>query len=454
MRRFIEVAVLCLALSGQVVRASEAGSLKAALVRSSEVRVQDLRLKMPKGWKLSQEFKSEEQMVFGFVQGQAYLNLYVRPAGSIDLNSIFVNRSKIVRDWRLQNHGGFTWRVLDTGRTMHNSHDGFEFRSISAFMTEHQGHLYYGYAVAEKAKDASAMAAEFLGNTAPNTNDSLSGRSLTGPEYVGKKYYLGWGAAANGDPSNMHNEVKYDVQHTHDIFTTNVGGDYIGTKLIGVSAATGTAIRNAWKSLSGQMTVSDMFVQYSSGHGSTSGLGVGVTYKEIRDNALSYPAQEIIIFIMACHSGGLVDAFNAKKSEWENWQNEGRTLMVFASSTTQELSSTGPGTDPDEEGPYGSAGSAFGHALWKSLIGYADGYVDGVKDGFLSLGEIEKYTKWKTDQVGGHVPVSTGAYSAGLIMNKVPPKAFLDTLRGGTEGLSDDQVLERIQQLDASMRVH
>ncbi len=67
------------------------------------------------------------------------------------------------------------------------------------------------------------------------------------------------------------------------------------------------------------MTADDMFVQYSSGHGSTSGLGVGVTYEEIRDNALAYPAKEIIIFIMACHSGGLVQSFNDKKDTWQNW---------------------------------------------------------------------------------------------------------------------------------------
>ncbi len=45
-------------------------------------------------------------------------------------------------------------------------------------------------------------------------------RSLTGDDYTGRKYYFGWGAAANGDPSMMHNEVKYDVLHTHDTSPT------------------------------------------------------------------------------------------------------------------------------------------------------------------------------------------------------------------------------------------
>ncbi len=86
-----------------------------------------------------------------------------------------------------------------------------------------------------------------------------------------------------------------------------------------------------------------------------------------------------------------------------------RSLMVMSSSTVAENSSTGPGTDPDQpNSPNGSAGSAFGHALWKALIGYSDGALDGVKDGFLSLGEIREFTITKTKQVGGHTPDYTG----------------------------------------------
>src|SRR5678816_4426417 len=103
--------------------------------------------------------------------------------------------------------------------------------------------------------------------------------------------------------------------------------------------------------------------------------------------------------------------------------------MVLASSRPEEESSTGPHTDEDEpNGPDGSAGSAFGHALWKALIGYSDGYVDGVKDGFISLGEIRDFSIKKTLDVGGHTPVYTGAYNPSLIMNKVPSKEFLESL--------------------------
>jgi hypothetical protein len=277
--------------------------------------------------------------------------------------------------------------------------------------------------------------------------------SLTDGEYLGQKHYFGWGAADFSDPQMMHNEVKYDVLHTHDIFTENVGGSYIGTKAIGPEIDR-EIIVGKWQELKEQIASDDMYLQYSSGHGYRTGLGVGVSYDEIRDNALSYPAKEIIIFTMACKSGGLVDSFDRAREQWEDFASEGRNLLVMASSRTWEDSSTGPGRDPDEEdGPYGSAGSAFGHALWKALIGYGDGYVDGVKDGYLTLEEIVEFTTWKTERVGYHTPVITGSYNGMLIMNRVPEPGFVDALDVSTEALSDDEIRAKIHGLNRFLAV-
>lgn len=278
-------------------------------------------------------------------------------------------------------------------------------------------------------------------------------RSLTGDDFTGKKYYLGWGAAMSSDPSHMHNEVKYDVLHTHGIFTNQVGGNYLGTTDIG-SQVNRSIVTKQWQALAQKMTPDDMFVQYSSGHGSRSGLAVGVSYNEIRDNALSYPAKEIVMFTMACYSGNLVNAFNNARTRWENFPQQGRSLLVMASSSASESSSTGPGRDPDQpDSPYGSAGSAFGHALWKSLIGYADGYIDGVKDGYITFEEIVEFTKKKTKDIGGHTPQITGAYNGNVIMNRVPPRAFFESLDGSTEGLSDEEVMAQIESLNEAMRL-
>jgi hypothetical protein len=252
--------------------------------------------------------------------------------------------------------------------------------------------------------------------------------SLTDSTYTGSKYYFGFGAVMQWDPYMMHNEVKYDVLHTHNIFTRKIGGSYKGHTEIG-TYVNSSHVRKQWRKLQSQMKPDDMYVQYSSSHGFQNGLAVGVNYDEIRDQVLSMPAKEKIIFTMACHSGGLVNAFNQKRADWENLQNQGKNLLVFASSQVWETSATGPGTDPQEPaGVTGSAGSAFGHALWKALIGQADGYTSGIKDGFLNLDEILKFTIAKTKQIGGHTPVYTGSFDKNLIMNKVPTKEAVEKL--------------------------
>ncbi len=248
-------------------------------------------------------------------------------------------------------------------------------------------------------------------------------KSLTDQDFPGKKFYFGWGVNGNGNGS-MDNEVKYDVLHTHDIFTKAVGGKYTGTKLIGEDQVTGRAIKSQWQTLASTMKADDMYLQYSSGHGYPGGLEAGVTYTDIINATLGMQSKEVVIFTMACYSGGLVDAFNATavRNRWKDYQAHGKTLFVMASSKADQESSTGPGTDPDEpNGPDGSAGSAFGHSVWKALIGYADKTANGGDgDGVVSLKEISKYVVDDTESEGGHTPVFTGSYDEALKIAKTP----------------------------------
>jgi hypothetical protein len=297
---------------------------------------------------------------------------------------------------------------------------------------------------------ATACGPGGLGGGKAGEGDYSLVRSLTGAGFTGQKYYLGWGEILDGF---MGNETYYDVKHTHDIFANQVGGKYKATKLDRDSGSvSGSSISSAMSTIKGQIKPTDMYVQYSSGHGYPSGLGVGVTYDQIRDNALSYGAKETVVFIMACHSGGLVNSFKNKSSELERMKQEGKTLFVMSSSTVQETSSTGPMTDSDESaGRQGSAGSAYGHALWKALIGYADGAMDGVKDGFIDMSEIEAYTKKRTQEIGGHSPVAYGFNYQWLVMNEVPNGGYEAGLDGGTSGLSDAEIAASVAELDQAL---
>ena len=295
---------------------------------------------------------------------------------------------------------------------------------------------------------ATSSACGLLPQATPRSDVVLS--SLDSLDAATKRYYLGWGEYLQGF---MGNETQYDVKHTHDIFASGVGGDYEAQTLTGRSFS-GGEVMTAMQAIAGKMTKDDMYVEYSSGHGYPGGLGVGMEYSDVAATALRMPAKEVVVFTMACFSGTLVEEFDRHKNEWQDWAKTGRTLFVMSSSTAQEESSTGPGIDPGENGPEGSAGSAYGHSLWKSLIGEADGYLDGVKDGFVSLGEIAAYATAKTQIVGGHTPQVTGVYNPALIMNKVPSQATYaaQVREGGTGGLSDAQVTVVADQSDAAVR--
>lgn len=264
-------------------------------------------------------------------------------------------------------------------------------------------------------------------------------KSLTLADAPGKKHYFGWGQVLDGF---MGNETKYDVKHTHDIFSSGAGGNYEATTLVEEDFGT-REVQSSLKKIAEQTGKDDMYVQYSSGHGYEGGLAVGGDYSTMVDTLMSMKAKEVVVFTMACFSGSLVDEVKGRKSEWSDWKSQGRTLFVMSSSTAKQESSTGPRTDRQEQaGVDGSAGSAYGHALWKSLTGEADGALDGVKDGFISLGEIAVYATALTEEIAGHKPEVTGIYDANVIMNKVPSGAYTasQVKEGGTGGKTSAEV--------------
>lgn len=406
----------------------------------------DVSLEAPAGFRLVQQAENDGTRFVIFESTDGIFAMYARPQQTAAMKTVFAVGATVVAE-REEQLGPLKWQLLET--TAKAKDKPSNTYAVFSFRAEHRGVTYEGYARSKDKSKAEAIARQILGDAMI----SLNGRSLSDEGFDGKKYYLGWGAVGGGDPSNMQNEVKYDVAHTHDIFTKKVGGDYESTTLI-ANQATASSVRNQWSMLKSQITPKDMYVQYSSGHGMQTGLGIGVSYNEMRDAALAMSAKEIVVFTMACFSGGLVNAFNAKKTSWQDFPSRGRTLFVMSSSSASQESSTGPGTDPGEPGgPEGSAGSAFGHALWKALIGEADGFLDGVKDGYLSLEEIRDYAVWRTKQIGGHTPQFTGSYSGALVMNATPPPSYLASLTGGTEHMTDAQIADAVRRLDREFRV-
>lgn len=419
-------------------------------LHAQTVLLGNLYIRVPTGWKVSQTAISDSIHILSFIKDEASITLFRRPHVTRSVSDYISSDAKTLQAVSVYNAQGISWSRTTTSKAAPVSSAKTVY--VDHFLVNHEGAQYHGFSRAADESSARATTESFLSTANFLVTQSMSAFSLTAPNYTGQKYYLGWGAAQGGDPSFMHNEVKYDVLHTQSVFAGEWGGSYTDKQLIGSGTATSSKVRSAWKEIGDKMKKDDMYLQYSSGHGSSQGLGIGLSYKEIRDNALSYPAKEILIFIMACKSGALVDSFNRVRSKWENWKSEGRSLLVIASSADGVDSSTGPGTDPDEPaGVSGSAGSAFGHALWKALNGSSDGFSDGVKDGFVSLNEIRDYTRYRTKQIGGHTPQDTGTYLPHIVMNRIPSSSYLATLKGGTDSLTDAQIEVAIQEFDRGL---
>jgi hypothetical protein len=382
-----------------------------AFCSQSSIRIKDYVLEIPSGWSRIQSAQDGPTLIHNFVNKNDVVAIvaYKKPLPPL---SDFLSKGISVGATMSETYGALRWeRTISLKQTPSLPH------YVSSFVNHYRGYTYFGYARSSGLAIAEKNARSFLKNLIKSVPCSLeSCRSLTEAGYPGKKFYIGFGEIL---PGSMGNEVKFDIQHTHDVFTKAIGGNYEGTTFIEEEGA--EDLRSKWNDLQAQMKKEDMYVQYSSGHGGTGGLAFGVSYDEIRDRVLSFPSKENIIFLMACHSGGLVESFNRKRKVWQNWEKEGRTLFVMSSSQLNEPSSAGPGTDPEEGGgPVGSAGSAYGHALWKALIGHADGHEDGVTDGFISLGEIRSYVTQRTKELGDHTPAITGVFQPSLIMNRVP----------------------------------
>lgn len=416
-----------------------------APVRAEDIAaLGQLRLPLPPGWDVVQTAMSDGTQILVVESGSESISFFSRP-GPARVQDFITGDSQTVESERRATHGVLDWNRMVTAKTPPKGTKTF----VSHFLTEIRGITYHGFSRGNSADQARQNADAIL-----NQAEIVLHTSLTDTAYTGKKFYLGWGAAMPGDDAVMHNVAKYDVLHTLGIFSTEFGGNYFSEKFTSYKDATAKNIRASWQAIKQQMTSDDMFLQYSAGHGSGSGLAVGLTYKDIRDYTLSLPAKEIVILTMACYSGALVDSFNQAKTQWQDWGKQGRSLLVMSSSTAREESGNGPSTDPSEPGgPAGSGGSAFGHAIWKALTGAADGFVDGTKDGFISLGEIRDYTRFRTQQIGGHTPQATGVFHPTVIMNRIPPPTLLALYPNGSDGMSDAQIEEAVRELDAAMAV-
>jgi hypothetical protein len=285
-----------------------------------------------------------------------------------------------------------------------------------------------------------------------------------------KKYFFGFRQVL--DVKNMDNETFADNKHLADIAKDANGGGYVtdpklklGFLEVGDGGAAALALAGEEDNASAvqselqwvidNIKPGDMYLEMSAGHGyekdqnGGGGLAVGVTHEQVRDavvKMLDKGAKEVVIFMMACYSGGLIDAFQNDPRLFKDGKPvekyKDRTIFVMSSSESDKTSSTGDnGVDKKTGRGAGSDGSAFGNALWRAMRGDAD--KAGNDDGVVTLKEIVDFVVPETQALGGDEQkpqVLKGFYDDNLPMKCIPdhPKAKDNPLcRTGSNKLSN-----------------
>jgi len=114
-----------------------------------EIQLQDMTLVVPDGWHLSQDAKDASTIILGFKNGSEYITVYVKQGIGMNMRSVFVNGSTVIRDVFDYPRSGYNWRAMQTSKSAPSA---LAPTFVSAFMTEHAGFTYYGYS---RASDAS-----------------------------------------------------------------------------------------------------------------------------------------------------------------------------------------------------------------------------------------------------------------------------------------------------------
>jgi hypothetical protein len=150
----------------------------------------------------------------------------------------------------------------------------------------------------------------------------------------------------------------------------------------------------------------DSFVMYSHSHGETPGLLIDFEGKPKQDPTIAYPwaalaedilalpARNVVIFTMACHSGYLVDAIQARAASWQGKRKvAGRNLVVITSVSREQVA-----TATDQSTELTGIGNPFTYAVRTALGGAADGALDGSKDQTITIEELVHYVLATTKQ--------------------------------------------------------
>lgn len=257
----------------------------------------------------------------------------------------------------------------------------------------------------------------------PKPESSSGIRSITGPDFKGKKYYFAFNGSDAGSMSPTVFEPMFDANNLGAVFSRSSGGNYSTDITYDTTKVNSQFLLAKLDEYAAKLGPDDMFIMYTGSHGSREGLYLGgetVAYEKIVQKVMRFRAKEVIIFMMACHSGAFSNAITAQHGEYAKWSREGRTLFVLASSQADQTSSTFPEAAKENavKNPLnapGNTGTAYGNVLWRAIRGDAD--ANGDKK--VTLKETFDFVTTQTQKLAAHRPAFAGDFPHNLVLTLV-----------------------------------
>lgn len=231
------------------------------------------------------------------------------------------------------------------------------------------------------------------------------------PEQEGTYHLFAWGAAGPDDGPVKLDIMRDSLEGVVSAFSGSVGDRSVINQSMDADVVTGDWVRAQLESYAETLAPGDTFVWYAHTHGGDVGLPVvGIRWVELTDMLLDLPADDVVVFMMSCHSGRLVEQMDAVSGEWSGRADEGRNLLVFSAVGADELSGAVEGVNPFAAAVSGAlAGEADGGGAYLERPESWDG--DTRFSGAVSMEELNLYVPYVTRRLDpAKNPMSTGSY--------------------------------------------
>ena len=137
-------------------------SIPSPLVNGSKIKLENIVINIPAGWKFHQDVAMPDVIILGFtdMEDKDYVRFYLANSGA-PVEGMFTSGSNASAKTTIQ-IGKYIWNRIHGKKSNQNKSMGGTTIYTNAFWMEYQGRTYYGFGRASDASTATANVDKFL----------------------------------------------------------------------------------------------------------------------------------------------------------------------------------------------------------------------------------------------------------------------------------------------------